>query len=150
MKKYSISQTAKLLSLPKDTLRYYDKIGLVKPTRGENNYRYYTDMDLLLLQYVEVMKSVGLSLSEIDIILHDTMEHTDENRINTLDILKNKHEKLERKIIFYQEAERLMSRTIQSLDVMSCPTDMKQVDEMIKALYVRMIKDDYVKKRKGK
>lgn len=149
MKKYSISQTAKILSLPKDTLRYYDKIGLVQPTRGENNYRYYTDMDLLLMQYVEVMKTVGLSLKEIGMIMYDTIKHSDENRKNVLDVLKNKLEKLREKILFYQEAELLMARTIHSLDIMSCPNDMEQVDEMIKELYARKVELKIRKVKEG-
>ena len=148
MKKYSISQTAKILSLPKDTLRYYDKIGLVNPTRGENNYRYYSDMDLLLMQYVEVMKSIGLSLNEIRVIIYDTVEHTEKNRKNVLNILKYKLEELRKKIQFYQEAELLMVQTIQSLNIMSCPEDMLQVDEMIKALYAHKIDLKSVQKEK--
>ena len=35
MKQYTINQTAKLLCMPKDTLRYYDKIGLIQPVRGK-------------------------------------------------------------------------------------------------------------------
>ena len=147
MNKYSISQTAKILCLPKDTLRYYDKIGLVKPQRGKNKYRYYTDMDLLLMQYVEVMKSAGLSLKEISAILHDTLEHTDESRKNVLDILKNRLKELRNKILFYQEAELLMTRTIQSLNIMSCPNDMEQIDEMIKALYARRVPSKSDEKR---
>ena len=131
----------------KDTLRYYDKIGLVKPQRGKNKYRYYTDMDLLLMQYVEVMKSAGLSLKEISAILHDTLKHTDESRKNVLDILKNRLKELRNKIRFYQEAELLMTRTIQSLNIMSCPNDMEQIDEMIKSLYARRVPSKSDEKR---
>lgn len=40
MKKYSIQQVSELLHMPKDTLRYYDKLELVSPSRGENRYRF--------------------------------------------------------------------------------------------------------------
>ncbi len=39
MKKYSIQQVSELLQISKDRLGYFDKLGLVTPTRGENRYR---------------------------------------------------------------------------------------------------------------
>lgn len=66
---HSIKQTSEILCIPKDSLRYYDKIGLVSPKRGENNYRYYDDQDLLDLRYIEVMKFCSFSLSEINELL---------------------------------------------------------------------------------
>lgn len=135
MQKYSISQTASMLSLSKDTLRYYDKIGLVKPSRGENRYRFYTDLDLLLLQYIEVMKFTGLSLAQIGIIMRNTIEKTEDDKKATLNILKDKQLDLNRKIFLYQEAEKLLAQTIQSIDGMACPADMEQIDFMIKRIY---------------
>ena len=137
----SISQAARRLSLSKDTLRYYDKIGLLTPTRGENNYRFYTDFDLLLLQYIEVMKFVGLSLSQIGLIMRDTFEKTEEDKENTLEILKDKSVELKRKILLYQDVEQLIAQTIQSLSVMSCPADMERLDDMIKTLYANMVEN---------
>jgi len=144
--KYSISQIAQILSLSKDTLRYYDKIGLLTPTRGENNYRFYTNMDLLLLQYIEVMKFVGLSLSQIGLILRDTFEKTEDDKKNTLEILKDKSTDLKRKILFYQEVEQLIAQTAQALSIMSCPADMERLDDMIKVLYANMIANSYFEK----
>lgn len=53
-------QASELLHMPKDTLRYYDKLGLVSPSRGENLYRCYTEQDILDLQYIETMKYADL------------------------------------------------------------------------------------------
>jgi DNA-binding transcriptional MerR regulator len=65
MKQYSIRQASELLKMSKDTLRYYDKLGLVSPARGENRYRYYTEQDILYLQYIETFKYADFSLAEI-------------------------------------------------------------------------------------
>ncbi len=141
-KNNSISQTAKILSLSKDTLRYYDKLGLVRPTRGENRYRFYTDMDVLLLKYVEVMKFAGLSLSQIGTVLYDVVEQTEENKFSTLGILKKKREELNRKILLYQEIEYLLDQVIQDLGPMSCPEDMIKVDDMINRIYTKLRSDE--------
>lgn len=135
LKEYTISQMAVLLSISKDTLRYYDKIGLIKPYRGTNNYRCYTQTDILVFQYIEVMKYAGLSLSQIGVIMNDVEKKSEEHQKNTLNILNEKLAEIRRKILLYEDIECLMNRIIKDLGNMSCPTDMEQVDLMIKAIY---------------
>lgn len=135
MKKYTISQMAQLLSTSKDTLRYYDKIGLIKPIRGTNKYRYYTQTDLLIFQYIEVMKYAGLSLSQISAIMNDVEKKSERNQMNTLHILHKKKEEIKRKILLYQNIEYLLHHVTKKLENMVCPADMEQVDSMIQAIY---------------
>ncbi len=46
-----------------DTLRYYDKIGLLKPTlKKENGYRYYTIRDLELLEFILLSRQLDIPL----------------------------------------------------------------------------------------
>ena len=66
MKTYSTGQFAKLANVTERTIRYYDKIGLLKPSFVmENGYRRYTQSDLLKLQKVLSLKYMGFSLDEI-------------------------------------------------------------------------------------
>lgn len=66
MKTYSTGQFAKLANVTERTIRYYDKIGLLKPSFVmENRYRRYTQSDLLKLQKVLSLKYMGFSLDEI-------------------------------------------------------------------------------------
>lgn len=66
MKHYLIGDVAKLLPISKDTLRYYDKLGIVSPKKfSHNNYRYYTKEDLLALSYVLILRDLELPLEEI-------------------------------------------------------------------------------------
>ena len=65
-KKYSTGQFAKLANVTDRTIRYYDKIGLLKPSFVmENGYRRYTQSDLLKLQKILSLKNMGFSLEEI-------------------------------------------------------------------------------------
>lgn len=65
-KYYKTGEFAKMASLSIRTIRYYDSIGLLKPSRiGDNGYRYYTDKDFLKLQKIISLKSLGFSLDEI-------------------------------------------------------------------------------------
>lgn len=48
-----------------DTLRYYEKEGLLKPQRTQNNYRYYTEKDLCWVQLLLKMKQTGMTIANI-------------------------------------------------------------------------------------
>lgn len=70
---YKTGEFAKLANVTERTLRYYDKIGLLKPSSIlSNGYRQYTDSDLLKLQKILSLKHLGFSIEEIfPIVLED-------------------------------------------------------------------------------
>lgn len=66
MNYYKTGQFAKLANVSERTIRYYDKIGLLKPSFVmENGYRQYSDLDLLKLQKILSLKHLGFSIEEI-------------------------------------------------------------------------------------
>lgn len=66
LKLYKTGQFAKLANVSERTIRYYDKIGLLKPSFVmENGYRQYSDLDLLKLQKILSLKHLGFSIEEI-------------------------------------------------------------------------------------
>lgn len=66
MNYYKTGQFAKLANVSERTIRYYDKIGLLKPSFVmENGYRQYSDLDLLKLQKILCLKHLGFSIEEI-------------------------------------------------------------------------------------
>lgn len=78
MKKlFSIGEAAKAVHTTSETLRHYDRIGLVKPSRKDEwtNYRYYTEQDIVHLHTVRALQSMDLSLLEIKKLLeYDDLE----------------------------------------------------------------------------
>ncbi|CAH1857122.1 MerR family transcriptional regulator [Convivina intestini] len=62
---YQISQVAKLSGFSIATLRYYEKLGLLKPARDRNNYRIFSDNDLRWIGFIKRAKATGLSLNKI-------------------------------------------------------------------------------------
>ena len=64
-KQYSINEISQILSISKDTLRYYDRIGLVSPSREHNSYRKYSKDDLVDLMNIQIMQYADFSLEEI-------------------------------------------------------------------------------------
>lgn len=74
MNYYKTGQFAKLANVSERTIRYYDKIGLLKPSFVmENGYRQYSDLDLLKLQKILSLKHLGFSIEEIfPMVMDDT------------------------------------------------------------------------------
>jgi DNA-binding transcriptional MerR regulator len=72
MKKgYLVKEFAELTKVTVRTLRFYDRIGLLKPGfRKPNGYRVYADEDLLRLQQIVTLKFMGFSLSGIGELLN--------------------------------------------------------------------------------
>lgn len=65
----SINEAAKELAISKSSLRYYEKVKLIQPSRTEGGYRSYSDWDLLLIKYILVLKYGEFSLEDIQTVL---------------------------------------------------------------------------------
>jgi MerR family copper efflux transcriptional regulator len=66
----NISQLAKAADVTTDTLRYYEKQGLISaPQRQENGYRNYTAEHIALVHFVRGAQKLGFSLIEIRAVL---------------------------------------------------------------------------------
>ncbi len=111
-----IGEIAKQSGFSKDTLRYYEKIGLIllsKQQRGDNNYRIYDGRILQELSLIKRLKSVGFTLNEIK----------DLKRMGTLDMIscgtvgplvKEKLTKIEAQLVELQEQKRKLLLLMQA------------------------------------
>ena len=83
-KYYHISSVARLYNIHPQTLRLYEREGLLKPSRSEGNTRLYSDDDLRQLEVIlNLRRDLGVNLAGIEIILN--MRHkieTIEGEIN--------------------------------------------------------------------
>lgn len=71
-KKYSISQVAKIFNITANKIRYYERQGLIEPTRNlENEYRTFGEKDIIRLQAILLYRSIGLSIKDIKNIFKD-------------------------------------------------------------------------------
>ena len=68
---YMISAVAELYQLHPQTLRLYERVGLLKPSRSQGNTRLYTDSDLERLDVILTLaRDMGVNLAGIEIILN--------------------------------------------------------------------------------
>lgn len=62
---YSIGEFSKLTNLSIDTLRYYEKEGLITPKRKENDRRYYCEKDVTWIAFIKRLKETKMPIKEI-------------------------------------------------------------------------------------
>jgi MerR family transcriptional regulator/heat shock protein HspR len=68
---YMISSVAELYHIHPQTLRLYERVGLLKPSRSQGNTRLYTDADLERLEVILTLaRDMGVNLAGIEIILN--------------------------------------------------------------------------------
>lgn len=93
----SIGEAAKAVHMTPETLRHYDRIGLVQPSCKDawTKYRYYTSQDLVRLQTVHALQQMDLSLEKIKEILS--------------------YQDLEKIVAFLTEAEKVADAKIAAL-----------------------------------
>ena len=82
---YTVKQLANSAGVSARTLRYYDQIGLLKPsTYGQNGYRYYDDEAVLRIQQILFYREMELSLRDIRAVLeqpgYDVLQTLDSHK----------------------------------------------------------------------
>ena len=71
IKTYTISAVAELYDVHPQTLRLYEREGLLKPSRSDGNTRTYTDIDLERLEIIlSLTRELGVNLAGVEIILN--------------------------------------------------------------------------------
>lgn len=99
-KTYNIGEITKELGISKETVRYYEKVGLLNiPNKGENGYRLYTLEDMRKIRFIRVAKSYGFSLKEISRLFPKIYEDIHcEDKESMLIMLNRKTTEIDQKI----------------------------------------------------
>jgi len=75
---YVISVAARILGMHAQTLRYYERVGLITPSRTQGNIRLYSESDIKRLRKVkQLMDDLGVNLAGAEVILR-MREHLQE------------------------------------------------------------------------
>ena len=97
---YIISVAARMVRLHPQTLRYYERLGLVQPTRSEGNRRLYSPRDIGRLRRIaRLTDELGVNLAGAEVIL---------NMARKMKKMRAKMGRMEAE--FEREIERLRSR----------------------------------------
>ncbi len=81
--RYVISIAAGMLGIQTHTLRYYEKIGIIEPSRSRGNIRLYSERDVAWLRRVKtLMDDLGVNLAGVEVILRMAQQMTELQRQN--------------------------------------------------------------------
>ena len=89
-----IQEVSEKYSLSADTLRYYERVGLIPPvTRTMSGIRDYSDLDVRRVEFIKCMRSAGLPI-EVLIDYMELVQQGDSTIEARKDILKEQREQL--------------------------------------------------------
>jgi MerR family Zn(II)-responsive transcriptional regulator of zntA len=106
---YNIGQLVKELNINKETIRYYEKIGLIsQPKKDDSGYRVYSNKDIETIKFILIVKNLGFTLKEISVLLHDEILH---NSIEDIKIIvESKIKEINEKIDELEETKNLLEK----------------------------------------
>lgn len=108
---YLIGQLAKRCDVSSDTLRFYEKNGLLVPSgRSESGYRLYSEDDLSRIRFILRAKAVGLSLDEIRELLDIRLEACQHSCAEVKAITQAKLDEVDSKIAELQRIRRALRK----------------------------------------
>lgn len=112
MEYLAIGEMARINHISAQTLRLYEKIGLIFPDyiNPENGYRYYSIRQSARLDIIQYMKSLGMTLSDIKKLL----DRRDVSMLKAL--LEQKNGQIDQQIKELQYQKRAVARTLESYE----------------------------------
>jgi MerR family transcriptional regulator/heat shock protein HspR len=86
--RYVISVAARMCGVRSYTLRYYEKIGIIEPSRSEGNIRLYSDEDIAKIKQMKtLMEDLGITIAGAEVILRMAQRITElQKRVEYLEI----------------------------------------------------------------
>lgn len=125
----TIKELENILEVPRATVRFYEKEGLINPTRKENGYRDYSDEDVERLKKIIIFRKIGLSIEDI---------------VDLFDGEKSVDEVLEENMVNLQKQIEVLTGAMNLCNKMK--TDVVQVESLDTAKYWNYVEEE---ERKG-
>lgn len=125
MTSLTIGKLAKQCHINVETIRYYQRIGLIRIPPTTSSYRYYNEQDVDTLSFIQKAKDAGLQLSEIQELLQ--LELNDRQRVRQ--VIEQRLNKIDQRI---QELQALKTRLSSWVD--ECKSSADPSCPILKAL----------------
>lgn len=129
--KYTSKDVCKIYNINKETLRYYEKIGLIHPkVDKQNNYRYYDDWDFNAIGECRKMRSLEISIKDTREII---------NNYELYDFIKKIEEKqkdYENQILYYKRLSDWNSEYIEQVKSISDNLNKCKIIEVEESYYI--------------
>jgi len=137
---YKINEISNLYNIGKDSLRYYEEIGILSPERDSNGYRLYSIQDIWKLNIIKDLRNLNFSMEVIkDYLENKTVE-------NTLDILDEEIDIIDKKLDQLMVQKSTISARIKSLKEDASVTRLEEIDVVhLEERKVIMLNDSFTR-----
>lgn len=100
--RYTQKDICRAFDIKRDTLRHYERLGIIEPEVAENGYRYYDDWQTNLLWDCKRYQAMGFSLAQIrDMLHHDSLA-------DVQSLVDDRLERMERELAYQRMATEAM------------------------------------------
>lgn len=106
---FKIGEISKLYNIGVDSLRYYEKIGILKPERTESGYRHYSIQDIWKLNIIRDLRKLDFSMEQIRRYLEN------HSISSTLELLREEQQTIDEKIRTLQKLRENVEKRIDSI-----------------------------------
>lgn len=106
---FKIGEISRLYGIGVDSLRYYEKLGLIHPARSESGYRLYSIRDIWCLNVIRDLRGLDFSMEQIAAYLdHRTVD-------STLDLLSQESQAIGEKMAFLEKLQANVNQRLQAI-----------------------------------
>lgn len=118
MEYFLVGEVSEILKIPKSTLRYYDRKGIISPTfRKENNYRCYSKSQLITLKKINMLRKLGFTLEEIKVFFNEHRKIQKDDKILVESVLERINEDIDKLIGIKIDLEKHLKKIEKHLKV---------------------------------
>lgn len=107
---YKINEIAKLYGIGVDSLRYYERLGILQPRRDTNGYRLYPLKEMYKLNMIRDLRQLRFSMAQIK-------EYLDDQTVdNTLRLLRQEEDLVAQQLAQLKHKARLLEQRVETLE----------------------------------
>ena len=113
-----IREVEQLTNVSARSIRYYEKMGLIKPERSVNNYRVYSKRHLKIIKRIQLFIAAGVPLNKIKYIVPCTL-HTDKIPMcrELEEMFFEEVEKIDQRIKNLKTSKKILQKIIENREI---------------------------------
>ncbi|WP_150285259.1 MerR family transcriptional regulator [Rummeliibacillus sp. TYF-LIM-RU47] len=134
-----IKEFASKYELTTDTARYYEKEGMILPTRLNNGYRFYDETCEKNIKFILVLKQLNFSLQEIKmLLLLDNSEPSNECNGKSVTLFQSKISYLESQIEFFKTAVQALQTVAGLMEERKYIENKEKLEILVEEMYQKL------------
>ena len=117
----------KQTKITRDTLRYYNKLGFLRPVVKDNGYKEYSQEDVWMVEFIKSAQNIGFSLKNIK-ELAEQMKSGKCRHKSLIPFLKDKLEEVDTKVSALKKIQKHLKYLIEDFEKRDCskhPSELK-------------------------